>query len=290
VVYNPDRNEYFVVWDANHLLSPGGTEREIYGQRLAGDTGESVGSNDFRISTAGPSGVSEFRAIFPSVAYNPAAGEYLVVWVGEDDDDPLVDNELEVFGQRVNATTEDQVGTDDFRISDMGPDGQTSFGVNQPRVVYNRASDEYLVVWLGDDDIDPLVDDETEVFGQRLSGATAEEIGSNDFRITHVGPDGNTDFFINGASIAVNDADNRALVVWDGLNTIGDSFFQEFETFGALFDATAEAAVSVCGNGTVETGETCDDGNTADGDGCNAACATEDADDGKSGGCSLIRE
>jgi cysteine-rich repeat protein len=30
-----------------------------------------------------------------------------------------------------------------------------------------------------------------------------------------------------------------------------------------------------CGNGTVDMGETCDDGNTASGDGCSSACATE---------------
>jgi len=34
-------------------------------------------------------------------------------------------------------------------------------------------------------------------------------------------------------------------------------------------------AVTACGNGTVEAGETCDDGNTMAGDGCNATCAIE---------------
>jgi len=32
---------------------------------------------------------------------------------------------------------------------------------------------------------------------------------------------------------------------------------------------------SVCGNGIIETGETCDDGNTASGDGCSSTCQTE---------------
>ena len=31
----------------------------------------------------------------------------------------------------------------------------------------------------------------------------------------------------------------------------------------------------VCGNGIVETGEDCDDGNTASGDGCSASCESE---------------
>ncbi|HEY0189943.1 MAG TPA: hypothetical protein VGC42_02400 [Kofleriaceae bacterium] len=34
-------------------------------------------------------------------------------------------------------------------------------------------------------------------------------------------------------------------------------------------------AAAVCGNGSVELGETCDDGNTADGDGCSATCRVE---------------
>jgi len=31
----------------------------------------------------------------------------------------------------------------------------------------------------------------------------------------------------------------------------------------------------VCGNGTLDAGEQCDDGNTADGDGCSATCQLE---------------
>lgn len=37
------------------------------------------------------------------------------------------------------------------------------------------------------------------------------------------------------------------------------------------------AGTAVCGNGTVETGEECDDGNTANGDGCSATCTEEGA-------------
>jgi cysteine-rich repeat protein len=31
----------------------------------------------------------------------------------------------------------------------------------------------------------------------------------------------------------------------------------------------------LCGNGAMDTGETCDDGNNLDGDGCSAGCLTE---------------
>lgn len=36
-----------------------------------------------------------------------------------------------------------------------------------------------------------------------------------------------------------------------------------------------DTGAAVCGNGTVESGEQCDDGNTAAGDGCSATCQTE---------------
>jgi large repetitive protein len=39
----------------------------------------------------------------------------------------------------------------------------------------------------------------------------------------------------------------------------------------------AEAGGGVCGNGAIEPGEQCDDGNVKDGDGCSAACAKETA-------------
>jgi MYXO-CTERM domain-containing protein len=49
------------------------------------------------------------------------------------------------------------------------------------------------------------------------------------------------------------------------------------------------AKAGTCGNGTVDPGETCDDGNTTDGDGCSSTCQTENAKGTKdSGGCCSI--
>ena len=61
-----------------------------------------------------------------------------------------------------------EIGPNDFRISDMGPDGDTAFGDNHPAVADNPNADEYLVIWEGDDDTGTLVDDEVEIFGQRI--------------------------------------------------------------------------------------------------------------------------
>jgi cysteine-rich repeat protein len=37
-----------------------------------------------------------------------------------------------------------------------------------------------------------------------------------------------------------------------------------------------DAYVPICGNGELEEGEVCDDGNTVSGDGCNATCTLQD--------------
>lgn len=47
-------------------------------------------------------------------------------------------------------------------------------------------------------------------------------------------------------------------------------------TYVIGFDSAANIICSgVCGNGALDSGETCDDGNTAAGDGCSAACQSE---------------
>ncbi len=91
------------------------------------------------------------------MAWNLTANEYLVVWSGDDDTAPLVNEEFEIFGQRVDAGGT-EIGTNDFRLSDMGPDGNVSFDAFSPAVAWNATANEYLVVWAGDDDTAPLVD------------------------------------------------------------------------------------------------------------------------------------
>lgn len=44
--------------------------------------------------------------------------------------------------------------------------------------------------------------------------------------------------------------------------------------------STTVFATKSCGNGLVEAGEMCDDGNTASGDGCNVACQAESCGNG----------
>ena len=120
----------------------------------------------------GPPAAAGFDAEDPAVAYNARRNEYLVVWRGDDSPGPLVNDEFEIFAQRLTAAGA-EVGANDRRISDMGPNGDTTYSAEDPAVVYNPTSDEYLVAWEGDDNPGPLVEGEDEVFVQRLDARGA---------------------------------------------------------------------------------------------------------------------
>jgi hypothetical protein len=198
-------------------------EFEIFGQRINAAFGAAVGVNDFRISAMGPDGNDEFGAFEPAVAYNSTDNQYLVVWRGDDDNAPLVDNEFEIFGQRLSATG-GQLGANDFQISDMGPDGDTAFGAFRPAVAYNSPDNQYLVAWQGQDDAALL---EWEIYGQRLSRLGAA-LGTNDLRISDIGPEGASAYAAYEPAVAYNSTNNQYLVVWRG----DDATDNEFEIYG----------------------------------------------------------
>lgn len=197
-----------------------------------------IGTNDFRISFAGPDGNTSYSALNPAVAYNSTDHEYLVVWVQTD-----ATPESEIYGQRINETTGALIGSS-IRISDMGPDGNASYNVGKPAVAYNSANNEYLVVWQGDDNVGTLVQDETEIFGQRLNAATGGTLGTNDFRISNMGLDSTT--ASNGGGecfapdVAYNSTNNEYLVVWDGTQARSE---RVSEIWGQRIDAATGAEV-----------------------------------------------
>ena len=170
MAYNAADNEYLVVWMGDDNV--GGlvdNEYEIFGQRLDAATGAEVGSNDFRISEMGGTGNATYAAYDLAVAYNATHNGFVVVWRGDHDAGGLSDNELEIFGELLGADGV-TIGPSDVRLSDMGGTGDNPFAAGWPAVAYGGGPDELLVVWTGDDDVDGLVDDETEIFGQRLTG------------------------------------------------------------------------------------------------------------------------
>lgn len=199
VAYNATSLEYMVVFNAY----PASNDEEVYGQRLNLAAAE-IGLDDFPISQMGPTGneTSTFQAAPPSIIWNPTLNQYLVGWHGEEGVPPLVDNEREIFGQLL-AADGTQIGRDDFRISDMGVDGNNKSNAFRPRFGYDPNANQYFVAWHGDDTTPPLIDEEFEIFGQYLA-ADGTEIGNNDFRISEVLPDGNTDFSGNRPAVAYN--------------------------------------------------------------------------------------
>jgi hypothetical protein len=216
LAYNSTADEYLAVWEGTdnapglHL-----NEREIYAQRLS-ESGAPLGAR-VRVSHQGPDGDFNWPALAPEVAYNPASNEYLVVWYGG----AGTSGESEVWGQRVSASGV-EVGTDDFRISNVGPStNDTDYDAVQPAVAANPSTGEYLVVWYGDDLVPPLVNDELEIFGQRLTAAGVE-IGVDDFRISEQGADGVTTTSARVPSVAYNPSSGEFLVVWNGEDGVTD--------------------------------------------------------------------
>jgi hypothetical protein len=200
LAYNATSHEYMVAFNA---YPTGSDNEEVYGQRL--DLGgNEIGQDDFQISEMGPPGDTsdEFDAAPPSIAWNSVQNQYLVAWHGNDGVAPLAPTEREVYGQLL-AADGTQIGRDDFRISDMGVDGDKKAGAFRPRIAYDPFGNQYLLAWHGDDLTPPLIDNDFEIYGQYLA-ADGTEIGTNDFRISDVQPDGNPEFSANRPALAYN--------------------------------------------------------------------------------------
>lgn len=207
--YDPANNQFLVVWQQYS-----GVESEIFGQYIDGSTGTEAGS-DFQISFMGPNGAPSalYNADTPAVAFNTTNNEYLVVWRADDNNAPLIDEEYEIFGRRITAGGS-PIGTDGFRISNMGADSNASSGsVSYGKVAYNSVNNEYLVVWDGQDG-----NGEREIRGQRLLGATGAETGSQ-MTYSTIGPSFPNAGYANrmptnAPDVAYNSFNAEYLVVW----------------------------------------------------------------------------
>ena len=152
------------------------------------------------------------------------------------------------------VTIDPEVGTNDFRISDMGPDGNVNYRAVNARVAYNPANNEYLVVWYGDDNTGLLVDNEFEIFGQRFTNCGDGVVDTGE-ECDDANAD-NTDSCLN-TCVSASCGDGNVQVgveeCDDGANNGQPNYCND--TCSGMVPAT-------CGNGIIESGETCDDGNT----------------------------
>lgn len=201
-------------------------------------------ADDFRISSMGPNGDTDYGAFWfgffmmaPDVAYNPVTDQYLVVWFADDNTAPLVDNEFEIFGQLIDATSGAPVGSR-IRISFMGPDGSVDYGAVFPSVTYNSTDNEYLVVWVGDHDELQMVNDHFEVFGRRVSAAG--QLVESQWRLSYLGPMADPAYgaaWWIGPDVAYSVTDNSYLVVWCGDTSSSPHVNDEFEIWGRRYSA-----------------------------------------------------
>lgn len=216
VAFDPVRNQYLVAWHGSH--DQGGQavgEFEIFVQRLDGSTGAEIGIDDQRISEMGGVGDADFDAFDPAVIYNSTHDEFFVVWEGDDSGLFQTDEEMEIFVQRIDAASGAEVGDDDFRVTFAGPNLDPGYDAFDPDVAYDPISDRYLVVWSGDDDTPPMVDEEYEIWSQLLEGADANLIGSP-IRLSDAGPVGTFLYRAHRPNVVWGSIDGEYLVAWDG--------------------------------------------------------------------------
>ena len=179
IAYSPDLDNYLLVF-----LSHEGAEWNIYGQILDGQ--------GYVVEALTPIAIGggEERG-HPAVAYNAAAGEFLVVW-----EETFLNQDWDIHGMRLTATG-----------SPIGKSFLIAARNNlerQPDVAYNSVRNEYLVVWK------QIVGEGgsamPDISGQRLN-ATGAALGA-DFPVT----------FSNAEEafphLAYDRDSNQYLVVW----------------------------------------------------------------------------
>lgn len=242
VVYNATNNHYLVVWQGALAVVSGDPEEEIFGQILGAD-GSTV-LDDFRISDAGDSAGanSQFRdARNPSVAWDSTHNQYLVVWEADDTDFATTNNEeFEIYGQLL-AGNGAEIGVD-FRISDVGIEGNDQFDAREADVAYNSTTDQFLVVWHANEQVPLLSDPQFEVYGQRLqyngSFTLLTDVGVNDFRISDAGVGGPPEIDASQAKVVYNATQNEWFVVWqadaNGVDGDIEIFAQRISASGSL--------------------------------------------------------
>jgi hypothetical protein len=173
VAYNWKRAEYLVVW---------WTFEGIFGQRI-NSSGELVGPTNFAIST-GP----KIRRD-PAVAYDPFNERFFVVWSHD------------VSGNRTNHDISGRLipwegpslNFKEFKVNSSGAD------LYSPKVAYNTADREFLVVWWGSPN--------GQIFGARVNAFAGSLLGGEQAISPLLDNAGSAD-------VAFNSTNGQYLVTW----------------------------------------------------------------------------
>jgi len=127
VAYNPDDDEYLVVWQD----SRNGVDWDIFGQRINGDS--SLIGDNIHIGISGT---------LPVVSYSPDDNAYLVVWESSQLSKEQTWSGKEIWGQAVAASG--TLSGTAFTVYDFTAAGGSG---ERPDIVYSEANDEFLVSW-----------------------------------------------------------------------------------------------------------------------------------------------
>ena len=144
VAYNPQDDEYLVVWRTPNFDGPD----EIRGQLLSGLGFPNLAS-EIRISQSDGVGNPEILArSHPDVTFSATARAYAVVWVGDDDTPSHADNEVEVFGRMILPLT-GAAAAPQQRLTHAGPDGDDYYATNLPAITSATINGEtqLFVAW-----------------------------------------------------------------------------------------------------------------------------------------------
>lgn len=228
VAWDSVNNRYLVVWEGERIYD----EDEIFGRLYDNDGADVMGQ--FRISTNGTDGATNFDAVSPDVAFSATSQQYLVVWKAD-----ATAGEEEVYQRRVSSSGT-LVDAADVRISTVGPDGSGTYDAHFPRVAWSSGQNEFLVVWVADE-----VNNDFEVFAQFIDGASGAQIGGDDLQLTSLG-DGSADYDANRnqgqVAIAHNAVDDEFLIVWAGDDSKDGRLDNEIDVSGQLVSASSRAA------------------------------------------------
>ena len=187
IAYNPDREEYLVVWMNES------TKNFIQAQRLD-KYGNKIGD---LLDIANADG---HHMLFPDVAYNTQHKQYLVVW----EDLDKIKWRGDIYARRISPT-----GTlmDTFDILVAGND--SNLDAYTPAVAYSSVSDRYMLVWAEYN----ISTANRTIYTQKMTDEGYYD-GSADPLITPSTED------LGKIDIAYNPSIDRHLVVWEEFSNV----------------------------------------------------------------------
>jgi hypothetical protein len=212
VVYNPIRDDYFVVWQG----SASAGEFEIYGRTVASDL--TLGAPR-RLTRMGADGDAAVHALAPSLAVNTGSGAYYLTWHSN------ADGETEVYGRLLDASGQ-PAGSGPTTLSAAGPTGDLIWRAVHSAVAYDPTVGTYWVAWSGSDDAAGTAPGEREIFLRPVdSGGTP---GPDALRISQTGPDGDAAIDAVRPSIVTDASAGEVFVTWSANAPDGGGAFDVY--------------------------------------------------------------